>query len=170
MLGMFKRLKALLTAPDTARPGPGSAEEERRLAAAALLVEAAHQDGDYASEERRQIRRLLAERFRLTEEETDALMAGAEEAQGRAVDLHGFTRYALAGMDEAGREALVEMLWRVVLADGALHDYEASLMRRVAGLLHVSDRASAAARRRVLDELSGARRESQPAERKGVDR
>ena len=41
------------------------------------------------------------------------------------------------------------MLWDVVLADGVLHDYEANLMRRIAGLLYVSDQQSGAARQRV---------------------
>jgi len=48
---------------------------------------------------------------------------------------------------------LVEMLWDVVYADGELHDYEANLMRRVAGLLHVSDQESGAARKRVLGRM-----------------
>ena len=45
---------------------------------------------------------------------------------------------------------LMEMLWEVVYADGELHDYEANLLRRTAGLLHVSDQESGAARKRVL--------------------
>ena len=44
---------------------------------------------------------------------------------------------------------LVELLWRVVLADGVVDDYEANLIRRVAGLIHVSDAQAGAARKRV---------------------
>jgi uncharacterized tellurite resistance protein B-like protein len=36
----------------------------------------------------------------------------------------------------------MEMIWMVVLADGVLHDYEAQLMRRLAGLLYIDDVAS----------------------------
>ena len=45
------------------------------------------------------------------------------------------------------------MLWEVVYADGELHDYEASLLRRIAGLLYVPDRESGEARKRVLARL-----------------
>jgi len=45
------------------------------------------------------------------------------------------------------------MLWEVVYADGHLDDYESNLLRRVAGLIHVSDRERGDARRRVLDRL-----------------
>jgi uncharacterized tellurite resistance protein B-like protein len=45
------------------------------------------------------------------------------------------------------------MLWEVAYADGTLHDYEASLLRRITGLLYVSDRESGEARKRVLARL-----------------
>ena len=45
------------------------------------------------------------------------------------------------------------MLWEVVYADGELHDYEASLLRRVSGLLYVSDWDSGEARKRVRSRL-----------------
>ena len=41
------------------------------------------------------------------------------------------------------------MLWTVALADGVIHDYEANLVRRVCGLLYVSDRESGEARKRA---------------------
>jgi uncharacterized tellurite resistance protein B-like protein len=43
------------------------------------------------------------------------------------------------------------MLWEVVYADDVLHDHEASLLRRIGGLIYVSDRDRGAAKRRVLD-------------------
>ena len=51
------------------------------------------------------------------------------------------------------RVGILELLWEVVYADGTLHDYEASLLRRVAGLLYVSDRESGEARLRVMERL-----------------
>jgi uncharacterized tellurite resistance protein B-like protein len=41
----------------------------------------------------------------------------------------------------------------VAYADGTLHDYEANLLRRVAGLIHVPDAVSGSARKRVLSRL-----------------
>jgi uncharacterized tellurite resistance protein B-like protein len=45
------------------------------------------------------------------------------------------------------------MLWQVVYADGRLDDYEANLMRRISGLIHVPDRDSGEARKRALARL-----------------
>ena len=56
-------------------------------------------------------------------------------------------------LDESERIALMEMLWQLVYSDGELHDFEATLMRRLAGLLFVDDRQSGAARKRALEKL-----------------
>jgi uncharacterized tellurite resistance protein B-like protein len=45
------------------------------------------------------------------------------------------------------------VVWEVAYADGSLHDYEASVLRRITGLLYVSDRESGEARKRVLARL-----------------
>ena len=47
------------------------------------------------------------------------------------------------------------MMWDVACADGVIHDFEANLVRRVAGLIHVSDRDSGAARKRALVRMGG---------------
>ena len=154
MKNLLARLQAFWTEGGQGAAAPGL-DGERRLAAAALLVEAARQDGDYAQAEKALIKSLLVRHFALSDEEADALMAAAEAAQDAASDVFGFTRRAIAGLDEEGREALVEMLWEVVLADGVIRDEEGSLMRRIASLLHVSDHASAAARRRAVARLMG---------------
>jgi uncharacterized tellurite resistance protein B-like protein len=70
-----------------------------------------------------------------------------------SVQWNGFTSAIKDGLDHAERVQLIEMLWEVVYADGQLHDYEASLLRRVSGLLYVSDRESGEARKRVLARL-----------------
>jgi uncharacterized tellurite resistance protein B-like protein len=42
------------------------------------------------------------------------------------------------------------LLWEIAYADNRLHHLEANLMRRITGLLHVEDRDSGEARKRVL--------------------
>ena len=133
---------------------PESQDAAPRRAVAVLLVEAARMDGTYSAEERAKVRTLLAKHFGLTPEAAEALARAGEAAQDGAVELFGFARAVTGAMTEAAREDLIEMLWEVVYADGRLHDFEANMMRRMAGLLYVSDRASALARKRVESRLS----------------
>ena len=80
-----------------------------------------------------------------------------DEAEGLVAEsnqLYGFTRVLKDRLSYQERVEFVEMLWQVSYADGELHDYEANLMRRIAGLLFVEDRDSGGARKRALDKLA----------------
>jgi uncharacterized tellurite resistance protein B-like protein len=151
---MLNILERLLGA-DAPSAYSGNEPEPHHVAAAALLIEAASVDGDFDAEERDNIERLLIERFGLDPALAARLMDEAEEAAQESADWHGFTRVLKDAYDEAGRIAIIEMLWEVVESDGRLHDLEASLMRRVPALLYVSDRDNAEARRRAKERLAG---------------
>lgn len=123
------------------------------MAAAVLLIEAARLDGTFDASERETIRRALARHFALSEGETDELIALAEAMQADSVELSRFTRAIKEGYEPSQRVEILEMLWEVVLADGDLHAYEANLLRRIGGLIYVSDRENGEARQRVLARL-----------------
>ena len=127
--------------------------EELQIAAAALMVEAAQLDDTFDTRERAKIRELVVARFQLTSEEGDNLIEAAEARVADSVELHGFIRVVKSAFTPEERIELMEMLWEVVYADGELHHYEANLMRRLAGLLQVSDRESGAARKRARERL-----------------
>lgn len=147
---MIGRLKDMLTRRDVAAAGP---EDRIRVAAAALLVEAAMLDGHMHDAERDHILHLLEDHFRLTKAETAEVFEQAMEEVGRSVQILGFTRVVKDEFEYDERVRLIEMLWEVAYADGHLHDYEANLVRRISGLLFVSDQDSGAARKRALARL-----------------
>jgi uncharacterized tellurite resistance protein B-like protein len=110
-------------------------------------------DDTFDADERGRIGQLIQDRFGLSAAEAADLLAGAEQAASASVEWQGFTSAIKEGFDHAERVELIEMLWEVAYADGQLHDYEASLLRRIAGLLYVGDRESGEARKRVLARL-----------------
>ncbi len=150
---MINRVKALFVerrgAPQVR--GAGHSHDELRIAAAALMVEAAQLDDAFDARERDKIRELVAKRFELGPEESDSLIETAETRVAESSQLHGFTRVVKAAFSPEERIELIEMLWEVVYADGELHHYEANLMRRLAGLLQVSDRDAGTARKRARE-------------------
>lgn len=152
---MLERLKRLFSEPAGPEPQPRAHDfEERQLAAAALLVEAATMDGHFDAAERASVESLIRGRFQLDAATAADLLEEAERAASASVQWHGFTRAIKDGFDHAERVELIEMLWAVAYADGQLHDYEASLLRRITGLLYVTDRESGEARKRVLARLA----------------
>lgn len=119
-------------------------------AAAGLLVEAAMMDGHFHDTERARIDTLLSDRFELPDDEVTGLIEAAETAVRESVETYTITKTVRDHFDGAERVQMMEMLWEVVYADGELDDFEANMMRRVAGLLYVDDRASGEARKRVM--------------------
>ena len=152
---VINRLKTLFVdrggASETA--GPRHSAVELQIAAAALMVEAAQMDDDFDERERAKISELATARFGLTREESENLLEAAEERVAQSSQLFGFTRIVKEAFTHEERVELMEMLWEVAYVDGEVHDLEANLMRRLSGLLHVSDRESGAARKRALHRL-----------------
>ncbi|MDJ0896912.1 MAG: TerB family tellurite resistance protein [Alphaproteobacteria bacterium] len=124
-----------------------------QLASAGLLVEAALMDEDYAEVERQRIAQLLGRHFHLSPEAAAALLTAGERRLAKSVDLFGMVRVINDRYGPEERLQIIEMLWEVAYADGTLDDHESSLLRRIAGLLYVTDQQSGAARKRVLNRL-----------------
>ena len=148
---MLNKLKALL-APDDNETEDAPADQ-LQLAAAVLMVEAAWMDGDFSDDERTTVTALLKDHFALSDDDATALVELAETEQEESGHLHRYTSEIKDRFDEQQRLEIIELLWEVVYADGRLHAYEANLLRRVAGLIYVSDRDRGEARKRVLSRL-----------------
>jgi uncharacterized tellurite resistance protein B-like protein len=146
---MFDQILKLLAAPEPKTGG----RDDLQTAVAVLLVEAARRDDTFDTVERAAIERLLAQKFALSPEATRQLLAQAEATSDRTSQLHPFTRLAVERMEPQQRIRLIEMLWEVTYADGILDPEEDALVRRIAGLIYVSDSDRVAARQRVLQRL-----------------
>ena len=139
---MLAALKQFLTEITGAESEPPEIGEDRcRLAAAALLFHVVAIDGEVAPEEKQALGRILKERFSLSDADTAELLEEAEAADREAVDLYGFTSVLKRELSEADRERVVEMMWKVVFADGKVHEFEDNLVWRAAELLGVSSQA-----------------------------
>ncbi len=152
---MFNRLLAVFGDHRRTQADGAGAQAVRR-SAAALMVLAAELDGQFDQHERQTVLDVLGRRFELPPALAERLVADAVETVAASTDLFALTREINAEVAFEDRAGIVELLWDVAYADGTLHDYEANLVRRVAGLLHVSDQDSGLARRRVLERLNSA--------------
>ncbi|GAB4138680.1 MAG: TerB family tellurite resistance protein [Sphingomonadales bacterium] len=152
---MLARIKAMLGGDKGSQAGLNRFER-RQLAAAALLAEAAYLDEGISAIEEDRMVDLLQRFFELSAEDARALVDEAMALQGDAVELSRFTQAVKDAFDAEERVGIIEMLWEVVYADGELHAYEDNLMRRIGGLLYVTDRDRGLAKQRVLARLGQA--------------
>lgn len=149
---MFSMIKSFLSG-DEAESSEETGEAGLAAAAVAVFVEAALLDGDFDSSERNAIEAILVDRFGLSTDDANALIEEAVSHSEDANRVYAATRTIRDGFSDAERIDVLEMLWEVAYADGTLHDFEANLVRRVAGLLYVRDRDSGMARKRALKRL-----------------
>ena len=123
---------------------------------AGLLIEAAMADGVLDQDERASISHALTSQLDLSEEEVTKIIDSAIVAHEDRIEIHSLVRAIRLEADAEARIAIMEMAWMVVLADGQMHEYEAQLMRRLAGLLFVEDVDSGSAAKRARARLNRA--------------
>lgn len=139
----FKRLTA-------SNPEP-FVDEDARIALGALLVRVAKTDGNYAVEEISWIDQILANRYDINPVEAAKLRAQCELAEREAPDTVRFTKAIKEAVAYEDREAVIEALWQIVLADGQRLKEENALLRMIAPMLGVQDLASNTIRKRIED-------------------
>ncbi|MES2253507.1 MAG: TerB family tellurite resistance protein [Pseudomonadota bacterium] len=144
---MFQQLMRVFQAPAPQR------QPDVKLSVAVLLVEAARQDDQFEPEERSVIATMLTQKFDMTAEECAALLTAAVARSEQMVQIQGHTSELLDVMTEQERIGVIEMLWEVAYADGVLDPEEDLLIRKVAGLIAVTDRERVLARNRVMARL-----------------
>ena len=119
------------------------------IAACALLLEIAHADSTFTSEERERIARHAREDLGVAEGDVREVLRLAEEARKESVDLYQFTRLVTESFSREQRLLLIEAIWGVVYSDGVLTAVEGQLARRIAELLGFQHPEVQAARERV---------------------
>jgi uncharacterized tellurite resistance protein B-like protein len=129
---LFRRL-----AGDDDEPNAMFGPDDTRLAVAALLVHCMAVDGAIDSDEEAILRQVLGDEYGLSGKELDTLIATATEADNQAVDLYRFTSVIKRDLDREQRARVVEQLWKMVYADGTVHEFEDNLVWRIAELLGI---------------------------------
>jgi len=118
-----------------------------------LMIEAAYTDGKIDASELSKIRLSLINIFSEDPNEVDLVLEKAEENKNNSKSLHHYTSFINKNFDDKKKILLIEALWEIVLSDGEIHDFESSLIRRLAGLLYISDVVSGNAKKRALNKI-----------------
>jgi uncharacterized tellurite resistance protein B-like protein len=127
-----------LSGPDAAPASSADREKNLRLAAAALMFEIVRADGVVKPEEHTVLRTALRSVFDLTVDEVEELVRLGERESREAISIYEFTRLVDEGLSQDEKKRIVELLWLVCFADADKHAEEEYLVRKIAGLLHVT--------------------------------
>ena len=117
-----------------------NAESEKNLVLiCALFVHAAKLDENYTDKEKSIILKALSEISDKRESELKIVLKEAEEKENQSNQILEFTK-EVKNYEKNFRLKILEVLWKIIYSDGISDMYESNLMRRLSGLLYVSDK------------------------------
>ena len=104
-----------------------------------LMIEAANTDGEVTQEELNKISHSLINIFREDPKVVESSLTKAFENKDNSKSLYHYTSKLNKSYTDEQKIKLIEVLWEIILADNEVHDFETNLIRRLAGLLYISD-------------------------------
>ena len=107
----------------------------------ALFVHAAKMDENYTIKEKSIILKALSELSDKRETDFKIILNEAEKKESQSNQILEFTK-EIKNSEINFRLKILEVLWEIIYSDGVSDMYESTLMRRLSGLLYVSDRES----------------------------
>ena len=119
-----------------------------KVLVAALLVHAAKIDDNYTSLEKEIIKKALINLNSITSDEANKLLTIAEKKEHESNQIIEFTQEIKKKTMEF-RLKIIEILWKIIYSDSTNDNYESNLVRRICGLLYVSDRDSGVIKQKV---------------------
>lgn len=153
-MNVIERLTQLFSSPPVAAETKPLPETDVPHALGALLVRVALSDKQYAVQEIGQIDRVLASSQGLGPIEAAKLRAECERLEAFAPDTPDFANLLRASTDYADRLSIVQALWEVVYADGALREVEADVMNVTQSQLGIRAEDCEAAKTRAQDQAA----------------
>ena len=137
MIDIVKRFFSNTTA-EVSKDANQKTEHDLRVATCALFLEMAHIDETFTQEELETILTILKEKYGLSQEHADALVAEADKELAESVDLWRFARLINENYTIDEKLEIIEILWQMVYVDGKMDRYEHYLMNKLKNLLRLS--------------------------------
>ena len=113
----------------------------------ALLVHAAKIDEQYSDHEKKLIKEFINSYLK---DSNDEILKKAEEIEKNSKQLLNFTNLIKKNTIEI-KSDIIEHLWKIIISDNAIDQYESNLMRRVCGLIYFEDKMCAEIKLRLLN-------------------
>tara|TARA_X000001036_G_scaffold321715_1_gene300184 strand:+ start:544 stop:1005 length:462 start_codon:yes stop_codon:yes gene_type:complete len=116
-----------------------------------LLLRAANIDGKKDKQEIEAIKRLIIKQFNYDEEKADILINSASEKEESSADLFEWSKIINDHYDLDSKKIVFSMMCEIICADGLIDPFESNLIRRLSGLLYISDKDAGAIKKKVMN-------------------
>ena len=115
---------------------------------AALLIHAAKIDEIYSEKEKKIVLNFIQKNLDDVSI-SEKLINEAEKLEADSNQLLSFTKI-IKEIDKEIKKEIIEQLWKILISDNSVDQYESNLMRRICGLIYFSDKESGEIKMRVM--------------------
>ena len=123
-------------------------DQESVIGISALLVHAANIDEIYSEHEKDLIKSFI--KSYLKDSDTNEILKKAEMIENNSNQLLNYTNIIKQNPMDIKKD-IIEHLWKVIISDNSVDQYEANLMRRICGLIYFPDKESGEIKLRLLN-------------------
>ena len=123
--------------------------EENLVLIGALFVHAAKMDENYTDKEKAIILKALTDISDKKSNDFDNILKDAEKKESESNQILEFTK-KIKTFDKNSRLKILEVLWKIIYSDGISDMYESTLMRRLNGLLYVTDKEAGNIKKSII--------------------
>ena len=123
-------------------------DEKSIIGISALLINAAKIDEQYSEHEKILIKGFI--KSYLKNSNCDEILKKAEETENNSNQLLNFTNMIKKNTIEV-KSDIIEHLWKIIISDNTIDQYESNLMRRICGLIYFPDKMCAEIKLRLLN-------------------
>ena len=116
----------------------------------ALLVHAANIDEIYSDHEKNLVKDFI--KSYLDNVDTNEILKEAELLEKNSNQLLNYTNIIKQNTLDVKKD-IIEHLWKVIISDNSVDQYEANLMRRICGLIYFSDKKSGEIKMKILEKI-----------------
>jgi uncharacterized tellurite resistance protein B-like protein len=113
-------------------------EKENLKKITALLVHVAKVDENYSEKEKNIIKNFIIS-FSYNEKDSENILQEAEKLESDSIQLFNFTS-AIKKESLKVKTEVIEHLWKIIISDQSVDQYESSLIRRICGLIYFPDK------------------------------
>jgi uncharacterized tellurite resistance protein B-like protein len=126
--------------------------DNKKILVAALLIHAAKIDENYTDTEKKIIKEALINLNNINSDQAEELIKLAEKKEEESNQMLEFTREIKKHPMEF-RLKIIEIIWKIVYSDDVSDNYESNLIRRICGLLYISDKDNGIVRAKIQNSL-----------------
>ena len=111
----------------------------KNILVTALLIHAAKIDENYTELEKKIVKKAIINLYQINPDKAEEILKLAEKKEEESNQIVEFTR-EIKQYPMEFRLKIIEIIWKIVYSDGTSDNYESNLIRRICGLLYISDK------------------------------